>query len=78
VAREFPDAVLLALWLNSANLRAGELATPETILASGEYGLLPAFIDGMLVILLIVSGQRTSGDACWFDNLELYHLGQRR
>ncbi len=48
IAREFPDAVLLALWLNSINLKAGASAEPDTILASSGYGLLPAFIDGML------------------------------
>lgn len=48
VAREFPEAVLLALWLNSVNLRAGASDTPEALLAESHYGLLPAFIDGML------------------------------
>ena len=48
VAREFPEAVLLALWMNSINLKAGESDSTATILASGHYGLLPAFIDGML------------------------------
>ena len=48
VAREFPEAVLLTLWMNSINLKAGASDTPDTILASSGYGLLPAFIDGML------------------------------
>lgn len=48
VAREFPDAVLLTLWMNSINLKAGASDTPDTILASSGYGLLPAVIDGML------------------------------
>lgn len=48
VAQEFPDAVLLALWLNSINFKAGRSTQPESILASSGYGLLPAFIDGML------------------------------
>ncbi|MCX6928619.1 MAG: hypothetical protein NT154_36220, partial [Verrucomicrobia bacterium] len=48
VAREFPDAVLLTLWLNSINLKAGASDAPDTILVSSGYGLLPAFIDGML------------------------------
>lgn len=48
VAQEFPDAVLLALWLNSINFNAGRSARPESILASSGYGLLPAFIDGLL------------------------------
>jgi len=48
VTQEFPDAVLLALWLNSINFKAGRSTQPESILASSGYGLLPAFIDGML------------------------------
>lgn len=48
VAREFPEAVLLGLWLNSVNLRAGASDTPETVLAQSHYGLLPPFLDGML------------------------------
>ena len=48
VAREFPEAVLLALWLNSINFKAGASPDPAAILASEHYGLLPAFIDGML------------------------------
>ncbi len=48
VAREFPDAVLLTLWMNSINFKAGASDLPERILASASYGLLPAFIDGML------------------------------
>lgn len=48
IALEFPDAVLPALWLNSINFKAGRSTQPESILASSGYGLLPAFIDGML------------------------------
>jgi hypothetical protein len=48
IAREFPEAVLLTLWMNSINLKAGASDTPDAILASSGYGLLPAFIDGML------------------------------
>jgi hypothetical protein len=48
VAREFPDAILFTLWMNSINLRAGASDAPDTILASAHYGLLPAFVDGML------------------------------
>ena len=50
VTREFPEAVLLTLWMNSINLKAGASDTPDAILASSGYGLLPAFIDGMLDI----------------------------
>lgn len=48
VAETFPDAVLLALWMNSINLKAGANDTPDAVLATSGYGLLPAFIDGML------------------------------
>lgn len=34
--------------MNSINLKAGDSDTPAAILASSGYGLLPAFIDGML------------------------------
>lgn len=48
IAREFPEAVLLTLWMNSINLQAGTSDEPAAILANAGYGLLPAFIDGML------------------------------
>lgn len=48
IACEFPNAFLLALWMNSINIKAGASDCPDTILASASYGLLPAFIDGML------------------------------
>jgi len=48
VAREFPEAVLLTLWMNSINLKAGDSDSPDVILAASGYGLLPAFVDGML------------------------------
>jgi hypothetical protein len=48
VAQEFPDAVLLTLWLNSIHFKAGRSTRPESILVASAYGLLPAFIDGML------------------------------
>ncbi len=48
VAREFPDAVLLPLWLNSINHNAGRSDSPDVVLTSAHYGLLPAFINGML------------------------------
>ena len=38
VTQEFPDAVLLALWLNSINFKAGRSLQPESILASSGYG----------------------------------------
>ncbi len=46
-AREFPEAVVLSLWLNSINFRAGRSENPTVILSIDHYGLLPAFINGM-------------------------------
>lgn len=48
IASEYPDAVILALWLNSINIPAGKSLNPESILVSSGYGLLPAFINGMI------------------------------
>jgi hypothetical protein len=48
IAREYPAAVVLSLWMNSINVKAGLSDRPESILAGGEYGLLPAFVDGMI------------------------------
>lgn len=48
IAAECPEAVLLTLWLNSANLAAGAMDDPAAILVSSNQGLLPAFVDGML------------------------------
>jgi hypothetical protein len=48
LAAECPSATVLALWLNSINLNAGEAEDPPAILAIGGQGLLPAFVDGML------------------------------
>ncbi|HWQ92196.1 MAG TPA: hypothetical protein VN673_11035, partial [Clostridia bacterium] len=48
IAREYPEAVLLTLFMNSINLKAGNSDGPDSILASSAYGLLPAFVDGML------------------------------
>ncbi|MGB9601831.1 MAG: hypothetical protein ACPMAG_03480 [Limisphaerales bacterium] len=48
ITREQPDAILLALWLNSINFRAANSDNPDSVLIGEEYGLLPAFIDGML------------------------------
>jgi hypothetical protein len=60
VAGEFPNAVLLTLWMNSINLKAGSSDAPETLLASSGYGLPPAFIDGMLdaapPVMVLVDG----------------------
>jgi len=73
IAREFPQAVLLALWLNSVNFQAGNLPLPEAVLASSGYGLLPAFIDGMLDTL---PPTMTLVDGCengyYMDSAEAY------
>jgi hypothetical protein len=73
VAEEFPDAVLLALWLNSIHFQAGRSIQPESILASSHYGLLPAFIDGMLDALppdmILVDGCE---NGYYMDSAEAY------
>jgi hypothetical protein len=48
LAREYPDATVLAFWLNSVALPAGEAADPLALLPADGYGILPAFIDGLL------------------------------
>ncbi len=48
IASEYPDATILALWLNSINAAAGKSRDPDSILVSAGYGLLPAFINGMI------------------------------
>ena len=48
IAAEYPNAVLLTLFMNSVNFAAGECAQPDAKLAGEGYGLLPAFINGML------------------------------
>jgi len=73
VAREFPDAVLLTLWMNSINFKAGKSDLPQNILASAGYGLLPAFIDGMLdgapPAMVLVDGCE---DGYYLDSAEEY------
>ena len=73
VAQEYPDAVLLALWLNSIHIKAGHSTQPENILVSSGYGLLPAFIDGMLDAL---PPSMTLVDGCehgyYMDSAEAY------
>ncbi|MBN2137707.1 MAG: hypothetical protein JW720_07865 [Sedimentisphaerales bacterium] len=48
IASEYPDARILALWLNSINIKAGLSGDADVILATETYGLLPSFINGML------------------------------
>ena len=60
IAGEYPDAVLLPLWLNSINIQSGRSDSPDELLAAAPYGLLPAFVNGMLDALppgmIIVDG----------------------
>ncbi|MDO5310274.1 MAG: hypothetical protein Q4G03_12395 [Planctomycetia bacterium] len=46
--QEKQDLVLLCLWMNSINYGAARTSRPEQTLRGASYGLLPAFIDGML------------------------------
>lgn len=50
IVAEYPNVVLLCLWMNSINFYAADSATasPEAALSGAGYGLLPAFIDGLL------------------------------
>ncbi|MDO4628552.1 MAG: hypothetical protein Q4C70_05170 [Planctomycetia bacterium] len=48
VAKEFPDAVILTLFMNSANFEAAKQPDVEAALMQSGYGLLPSFVDGML------------------------------
>lgn len=48
ICKEYPDVVVLCLWMNSVNFAAGRSENPDFVLRTGYYGLLPAFIDGML------------------------------
>jgi len=48
VAEEYPDLVLLTLFMNSANRAAASNQHPLQALEPSTYGLYPAFIDGWL------------------------------
>lgn len=50
IVAEYPNVVLLCLWLNSINFYAAEggVAALDATLSGAHYGLLPAFIDGLL------------------------------
>ena len=48
IAAEMPNAVVLTLFLNSVVLGAGRAEDPAGILEREHYGLLPAFLNGML------------------------------
>jgi len=73
VAAEMPDAVLLTLFLNSVVLSAGRSDDPSAILAREHYGLLPAFLDGLLdaapPAMVIVDGCE---NGYYLDSVEAY------
>ncbi len=73
VTAEMPDAVLLTFFLNSVVSRAGRADNPEAILAQEHYGLLPAFLNGMLDAatpgLVIVDGCE---NGYYLDSVEAY------
>ncbi len=48
VAQEFPDIVLFSYFMNIVVSPATGQASPDRVLATHGYGLLPAFIDGWL------------------------------
>lgn len=50
IVEEYPNVVLLCLWMNSINFFAANTSggSLEGTLAGSHYGLLPAFIDGLL------------------------------
>lgn len=47
VVAEYPNVVILCLWMNSINFHAAG-ASLDAALSGESYGLLPAFIDGLL------------------------------
>ena len=73
IAAEKPDAVVLALFLNSVQSGAGRAADPDAILVRESYGLLPAFLDGMLdaapPAMVIVDGCE---NGYYLDSVEAY------
>ena len=48
IVKEYPDVVILCLWMNSINFGAGRSPNPDAVLAGASYGLLPSFINGLL------------------------------
>ncbi|MBR4750242.1 MAG: hypothetical protein IK077_00615 [Thermoguttaceae bacterium] len=61
ICKEYPDVVVLCLWMNSVNADAGRSEYPDLTLRRGGYGLLPSFIDGMLDA---VAPETTLVDGC--------------
>jgi len=73
IAAEMPDAVVLTLFLNSVVLPAGRATDPAAMLARQHYGLLPAFLDGILDAappqMIILDGCETG---YYLDSVEAY------
>lgn len=73
LSQEMPDAVILTLFLNSVVLPAGRAEDPQAQLAREHYGLLPAFLNGMLDAappgMTIVDGCE---NGYYMDNVEVY------
>ena len=61
VCKEYPEVVVLCLWMNSINTDAGRSEYPDLTLRRSGYGLLPSFIDGMLDA---VAPETTLVDGC--------------
>lgn len=63
IVGEFPQVKILCLWMNSINVAAGKMEDPDRALRGSGYGLLPAFIDGLLDALtpeaLLIDGCET-------------------
>lgn len=51
ICKEYPDVVVLCLFMNTVNFAAGRSENPDFILLDAYYGLLPSFIDGMLDVV---------------------------
>lgn len=73
IAKEKPDVVLLTLFLNSVVLRAGRVDDPAAVLAQEHYGLLPAFLNGILDAappsMVVVDGCE---NGYYMDSVEAY------
>ena len=73
IAAEMPRAVILTLFLNSVVLGAGRADDPAVFLAREQYGLLPAFFNGILDAvpsgMVIVDGCE---NGYYLDSIEAY------
>jgi len=73
LAAEMPQAVVLALFLNSVVQHAGQAEAPVPVLIHDHYGLLPAFFNGMLDAappeMILVDGCE---NGYYLDSVEAY------